>query len=365
MISALGSPAATHYVAPFAPEATPVHADDFPQLDPSDVRDAAMVMFLLMMNGQQAHDRSARGEIDSTSGLKAKERAKELEDFQKQIKMASAKGFFESIGNLVADTFKAMVTGDFDKLSDDVKDMADSPKFWSDLQKVAAVVAEVASVVVSAVTLGAGSASVVAVTAFVIGTVLSTAAMVEQNFHVLEQLTKNPEFAKWFAIGCMIGSAICNLTGAIANGVTEAAKQGIKTSIEEGAGEIAKSVVASPGALANGLTTAAKQAADIALKNPTVWDSLVKIATMTKAVADVVGGVATAGAAVVQYDADQTSIDAEKRKQRQTFLQNFISNIVEHLKGQEKDNEKDLKQARENIATVEDTQLLAATMLRA
>jgi hypothetical protein len=308
----------------------PAHASaSSDEVSLQDIGDAATTMFLLMMKSRASSDQCAEQRIDGHSKLKKVAADHEMADRIKAVEARNAPGFFDGIGQLVADAFKGLVTANFDQLDDDARRVASSPNFWGDLQKVAAVVAEVASAVVSGVTLGAASASVVAVTAFVVGTVLSTAAMVEQNFHVLEKLTNDPEFAKYFAIGCMVGSAVCGLTSAVANGLSTVAKEGAKQALSATAKEVKA------------------------------------IAQTTATLGHVVSACAQLPAAAVDYDLAKTDIDAKKQAIQQQVLQRLIGDIIDRLKSQHDESDKDVNAARAAIATEQDTQLIAASMLRA
>ena len=299
------------------------------ELSLQDLGDAATTMFLLALQGQASRDRCGEQRVEGHAKLKKDAADHEMADRIKQVEALHAPGFFDGIGQLVADVFKGLATANFDQLDDDARRAASSPNFWGDLQKVAAVVAEVASAVVSGVTLGAGSASLVAVTAFVVGTVLSTAGMVEQNFHVLEKLTNDPEFAKYFAIGCMVGSAVCGLVSAASSGLSAAAQEGAKEALSRTSKDV-KSI-------AQTVTTAGH----------------------------IVSACAQLPASAVDYDLAQTDIDAKKRAMQQQVLQKLIDDIIDQLKSRQKESNNDVKVARATIETEQNTQLIAASMLRA
>ncbi len=326
-ISHANSFAATQAYAPVATEDVASSGAD----DLQSTADAATLMFLLLLKGQQSESHIAEGVVGSTSKLKAQQAEKELDDRIKQIQSEHSKGFFDSIGQLVTDAFKVLVSGNIDALGDDLKAMANSPQFWGDLQKIAAVVAEVASTVASVASFGAGSASVVATTALVIGVVLSTTGMVEQNFHVLEKLTNDPEFAKYFTIGCMVGSAVCGLTGAAANALSSAG-------------------------------SAAAQAAQTAQG---AWTDVKTAANTIATAGHIASAVFTVPSAAITFDLAEANIDATKRSQQQEFLQNMIEDIIDQLKSDQKKSDKDLGVARQAIETEQETQLTAASMLRA
>src|SRR5581483_5006817 len=255
------------------------------------VGDAIILLLMLMDKSQNAASSEQQQQITATADVKKAVTAEEMKKLAEKIKADGSMGLFGGLAKLVGDAFEAVFAGKWDQLGKDLVDFVQSPNLWKDFQVVAAVLAEAASSVLSVVSFG--GASPLAAGALALGIALSATSMIEQHTHILEKMTNNPEFAKWFAIGCSIGSAVAGGAGAL------------------GAGK------------------AVAQAGDLA-----------RAAQGIEGASDVAKGIGAIGTAASDYRLAQIDIDVVKAQRREEFLQRMVEALLQNLEHAEKSDEK-------------------------
>jgi hypothetical protein len=264
-------------------------ADLLPLPSSSDAQTDAMSWLYLFISKQKSLDvSSGKSTIENTQRMRDEAYKQELEAIKQAAEAAQSGGFWDSIASVALD-----------------------------IGKLAAVVASVA------VAVGTGGVGLVAVVA-VAGAVLSTAAFVEGEAHVLQKLGVDEGTASWIGVGLAIGGAACS----------------------GGAG------------LASGAGAAAGEAS-----------MLQKVATTSGDVACVASGTATAagGAAKIvagQYAGDQAdaladSMEAQMTQQR---LQRFLLSMFADLKASQESDDSTLGALRGALESKAETLLTTTTM---
>lgn len=322
-VDAVNGPSKTQYstettkgsLASLDPLATP----DADRFSAADLDDALAALYALVEAAGEAHDKVSAEQVNDKKTSKKEALKQQLAKIEEDIKAEKSLGLFDSIfhaiGQLFEDFFKGEIGKMFEDLGKNIENMINSPNLWKDLQKVATFVAEVAAAVASVASFGSASGLMVGVTAASIA--LCMAGAVEQNFHVMEQLTHDPAFAKVFGLALSITGAL--LGGAA--GLCQAGKEALTDTAR------------AAGALEGG--------------------------------SKIVSGAAGAGVSAHEYVAAMRQTDIERLHQRQDFLKRCIDSIISDLQEYRKKSAKDEQTVQKTIETSHETQLIAASMLRA
>lgn len=212
-------------------------------------------LFQMMADQRDVGASNEKVQINGDKQKRDMEMRKMFEAKRKEAAARSGRGLMGSLGKLVGDVAKNLVTLKpgrvFTGTAQNFKDMGASPKFWSDLTAGAALVAKVASAVIAAATVitGPGAAGGVAFAAAII----SLVCMAEGELKILER---------------------CGVKGAAANGIRLGASA---VTIAMGNGQ----------ALSNAASTASKGAqvgakgAEAAAKTVSTAQKAIKITTET------------------------------------------------------------------------------------
>jgi len=255
----------------------------------SDAQTDAMSWLYLFISKQKSLDvSSGKSTIETTQRTRDEAYKQEMEAIKQAVEAAEHSSFWDSVASIALD-----------------------------IGKVAAVVGSIA---VAVCTGGVGIVGVIAVA----GAVLSSAAFVEGEAHVLEKLGVDDETASWIGVGLAIGGAACS----------------------GGAG------------LAGSAGTAAEQAS-----------TLQKVAMTTGKVASAASGAATiaGGAAKItskQYAGDQADslADSTEAQMTQQRLQRFLLMMFADLKASQESDDSTLRTLRGAMNTQGETLTMTTTM---
>ena len=264
-------------------------ADLLPLPNTSDAQTDALSWLYLFISKQKSLDvSSGKSTIENTQRMRDEAYKQEIEAIKQAVEAAEHSSFWDSVASIALD-----------------------------IGKVAAVVGSIA---VAVCTGGAGIVGVIAVA----GALLSSAAFVEGEAHVLEKLGVDEGTASWINIGLAIGGAACS----------------------GGAG------------LAGSAGTAAGQASTLQKVAMTSG----KVASATSGAATVAGGAAKITSK--QYAGDQAdaladSMEAQMTQQR---LQRFLLMMFADMKASQESDDSMLSKLRGAMGTKGETLTITTTM---
>lgn len=206
-----------------------------PQSSKDATADALLGLFLLLSKDREQQVERSRGDAESKQhNMEALEKQIE-EKIRKLEEMKNSPGFFECIGNFVADLFVNYLTQNYPALvkdaGSDVETAVNSPNFWADLEKAAKFVATAASAVGTALTGGAASPVLVA----------CAVSLSVGGFVVGETKCFGNEASGWISFGMQALGAGLNIGGSLAKAGAAGASQmsaGAGFNAAGGAGEV-------------------------------------------------------------------------------------------------------------------------------